>query len=204
VSLTESLSDRVLTHDSQSSTDSGSRPLKVSKYDLMMLDVTLGIFAGLLLPTGWAKLRKPYETSRALRSVGWPGTRTIAFSLGLVEVTVSIWVLAIGSTLAVAAMGVLYAGFLVWLGVAFRAGGVVASCGCSATPDTPPTAAHVGVNAMAVTAVVLNLSSSQPGVATSASSIVGWLALVLVIVIGVWLALTVITSGARLTGIVKS
>jgi hypothetical protein len=170
----------------------------------MMLDVTLGIFAGLLLPTGWAKLRKPYETSRALRSVGWPGSRAIAFSLGLVEVAIGIWVLTIGSTLAVVAMGSLYAGFLLWLAVAFRSGGVVSSCGCSATPDTPPTAAHVAINAVAVAAVVLNLSSSQPGVALAASSIVGWLAMVLVVAIGVWLSFTVITTGARLTGIVNS
>jgi hypothetical protein len=106
--------------------------------------------------------------------------------------------------MAVATMGVLYAGFLVWLTVAFRAGGVVSSCGCSATPDTPPTAAHVTINAMAVTAVVLNMSSSQPGVALPANSIVGWVALVFVIVVGIWLSFTVITSGARLTGIVKS
>ena len=170
----------------------------------MMLDVTLGIFAGLLLPTGWAKLRRPYETSRALRSVGWPGNRSLAFSLGLVEVAVGVWVLMIGSTLAVLALGVLYTGFLVWLAVAFRTGGVVSSCGCSATPDTPPTAAHVATNAMAVTAVVLNLSSSQPGVALLASSTIGWLAVVLVVVVGVWLSFAVITSGARLTGIVKS
>jgi hypothetical protein len=170
----------------------------------MMLDVTLGIFAGLLLPTGWAKLRKPYETSRALRSVGWPGNRAIAFSLGLVEVVIATWVLTIGSTLGLAAMGLLYAGFLLWLAVAFRFGGVVSSCGCSATPDTPPTAAHVALNAIAVAAVVLNLSSSQPGVTLAAGSIAGWLALVLVISVGVWLSFTVITTGARLTGILKS
>lgn len=169
----------------------------------MMLDVTLGIFAGLLLPTGWAKLRKPYETSRALRSVGWPGNRAIAFSLGLVEVVIAIWVLTIGSTLAVAAMGALYAGFLVWLTVAFRSGGVVSSCGCSATPDTPPTAAHVVINAVALGAVLLNLSSARPGLVLPTSSMLGLLAAVLVILIGAWLSFNVITTGARLTGIVK-
>ena len=169
-----------------------------------MLDVTLGIFAGLLLPTGWAKLRRPYETARALRSVGWPGSRNLAFLLGLVEVVIAVWVLGIGSTASVVAMGALYSGFLVWLTVAFRAGGVVSSCGCAGTPDTPPTAAHVAINASAVGAAVLDLSSSQPGVALSPASAVGWVSILVVIGLGSWLSFNVITTGARLTGIVRS
>lgn len=168
-----------------------------------MLDVTLGIFAGLLLPTGWAKLRRPYETARALRSVGWPGNRNLAFLLGLVEVAIAFWVLGVGSTISVVAMGVLYSGFLIWLGVAFRAGGVVSSCGCAATPDTPPTAAHVVVNAAAVGAAIFDLSSSQPGVALSPATVVGWVSILMVIGLGSWLSFNVITTGARLTGIVR-
>jgi hypothetical protein len=170
----------------------------------MMLDVTLGIFAGLLLPTGWAKLRKPYETVRALRSVGWPGNRGLAISLGLVEVVVGTWVLGVGSAPSVIALGALYGGFLVWLAVAFRAGGVVASCGCAGTPDTPPTAAHTIFNTAALATVAIDLASSQPGVSLPATGLLEWTTIVAIVVVGSWLALTLITSGARLTGILRS
>jgi hypothetical protein len=170
----------------------------------MMLDVTLGIFAGLLLPTGWAKLRKPYETARALRSVGWPGNRGLAISLGLVEVVVGAWVLGVGSAQSVIALGALYGGFLAWLAVAFRAGGVVSSCGCAGTPDTPPTAAHTILNTAALATVAIDLASTQPGISLPATGLLEWTTIVAIVVVGSWLALTLITSGARLTGILRS
>jgi hypothetical protein len=170
----------------------------------MMLDVTLGIFAGLLLPTGWAKLRKPYETARALRSVGWPGNRMLALTLGLVEVVVGLWVLGIGSAHSVIALGVLYAGFLLWLVVAFRAGGVASSCGCAGTPDTPPTAAHAVLNIAALATVAVDLTSSRPGVSLPSTGVLEWTTIVVIVAVGSWLALTLITSGARLTGILRS
>jgi len=169
-----------------------------------MLDVTLGIFAGLLLPTGWAKLRKPYETARALRSVGWPGNRTLALALGLIEVVVGVLVLGIGSVPSVIALGALYGGFLLWLAVAFRTGGVVSSCGCAGTPDTPPTAAHTILNIAALATVAIDLSSSRPGISLPSASLLEWTTIVAIIVVGSWLALTLITSGARLTGILRS
>ena len=169
-----------------------------------MLDVTLGIFAALLLPTGWAKLRKPYETARALRSVGWPGNRMLALALGLVEVVVGLWVLGIGSTTSVIALGALYSGFLLWLAVAFKAGGVVSSCGCAGTPDTPPTAAHTILNLAALATVAIDLASDQPGVIVPSAGLLEWTTTVAIVVVGSWLALMLITSGARLTGILRS
>jgi hypothetical protein len=60
------------------------------------------------------------------------------------------------------------------------------------------------MNASAVGAAVLDLSSSQPGVALSPASAVGWVSILVVIGLGSWLSFNVITTGARLTGIVRS
>jgi peptidoglycan/LPS O-acetylase OafA/YrhL len=83
--------------------------------------------------------------------------------------------------------------------MAMRSGGLVSSCGCAGTPDTPPTVGHLVVNSLAVTAAAVALIA-EGGVGPWPTATLPFIASVLVVVGGAALAYLVITDGARLSG----
>jgi len=108
----------------------------------------------LLALAGAAKMARPEPTVGALRSVGLPGNRVIAQTLGLAEVLVGSIALVFGGPLVAAFVAVSYLGFAAFVVLALSKGGAVASCGCFGTADSPPTIVHLVLNTLAaVTAV---------------------------------------------------
>ncbi len=110
--------------------------------------------AGLLLLAGGAKVLRPRSTSTALRLQGLPSGEWLVRALGTAEVAVA------GAALlevpfGAAALAATYAGFTLFVAVALVRGRPLASCGCFAEPDVPPTPVHVLVTAaLAVSAGV--------------------------------------------------
>jgi hypothetical protein len=117
----------------------------------------LGIYlmgAGLLVLGGVLKAVRPAGTARALaeafpasRVRRWrPAVRTLAGA----EAALGAAAIARPDRLLAAAVAVSYLGFtLVVLWTRAR-GGVLSTCGCFGTPDTPPTVAHAVVNLVVV------------------------------------------------------
>ena len=116
--------------------------------------------AALLVVAGAAKLLDPLPLVRALRSAGLPQRTAAAAPLVRVaaagEVGLGLLAVVSGSALAAAGVALSYAAFTVFVLVALRRGGVLASCGCFGKADTPPTAGHgVVTGALAVVAGVV-------------------------------------------------
>lgn len=151
--------------------------------------------AALLVAAGAAKLLDPLPLVRALRSVGLPAPHLLVRAGALVELVLGLAAIVTGSRVAAAGVALSYAVFSVFVLVALRRGGVLASCGCFGKADTPPTATHVAVTAAlaAVAAAVASqplgrvdeLLAAQPGhglpllVATAAVAVTGYLVLAL-------------------------
>lgn len=154
--------------------------------------------AALLAAAGPAKLLDPTMTTGALRSVGWPTGRRLVRCGAVAEIGVGVAALVNGGPLAWALTAAAYAGFAVFLTVALRRGGAVASCGCTSRPDTPPTRSHLAV-------VVLLAACSTVAATTSAAGVsaVRWTSADDVGVLGcaalaAWLAWAVISLLPRL------
>lgn len=111
-------------------------------------------FALLLLAAGARKAAKPGTTTLALRSVGLAVPTAAVRAGGAAEALLGFAALAVGGPVAALAIGASYAAFAGFVLVALRRGGVVSSCGCFGTPDTPPTGLHVAVNVAAALASV--------------------------------------------------
>jgi hypothetical protein len=166
----------------------------------------------LLMAAGSAKAVRPDDTARALSavvpmSVGSLRRLVRVGSVG--EAVLGLAALATPRPALAAAVGVSYASFAVFVAIARRRGGAIASCGCFGTPDTPATGLHVVVN------VVLAASAAGVAAAGTGGSIVSILAaqpghgvpLVVASAVGAWLtylAVSVLASvraARRLTGI---
>lgn len=151
--------------------------------------------AALLVAAGGAKLIDPLPLVRALRSVGLPATGSLVRAGAAAELLLGLFAAATGARLAAAGVALSYAAFSVFVLVALRRGGVLASCGCFGKTDTPPTGTHVAVTAgfAAVAAAVAarpvgalpDLLAAQPGngvpllVATAAVAVTAYLVLAL-------------------------
>lgn len=157
----------------------------------------------LLVVAGAAKAVRPGDTARAVAvvvpvrlAVVAPLVRVGAAAEGAVGITglvrPSSWTAS-----AVAVSYLLFAGFVT---VVLTRGAPLASCGCFGTPDTPATRLHV----------VLNLVLAASAVAVAVGIPAGWLPavvssqpwhgvpLVLVSLIGAWLAMLALTRLAVL------
>lgn len=157
--------------------------------------------AALLVAAGGAKLRDPLPLVRALRSVGLPAPRSAVRLGAVLELSVGAAAILGGSRLAAVGVAGSYAAFTIFVLVARRRGGVLASCGCFGKVDTPPTRTHVVVTGAAAglaAAVAVRPLPGLPGlladapgaglpliVATVAVAVTGYLVLALLPTLGV-------------------
>ncbi len=103
--------------------------------------------AGLLALAGGTKLVRSAATSQALRLSGLPSRSWLVRLLGAAEVLVAVAAL-LEAPFAAAALAATYAAFTVFVGSALLRGVPLASCGCFAEPDVPPSPLHVIVTSV--------------------------------------------------------
>lgn len=160
-----------------------------------MFTTASAIFSVVLIVTGVAKLVRPTDVEKALRALGLPAIRGTGLVIGLAEVVVGSAALFFQPARAVQA--VFYAVFAVWVLVALRRDIPLASCGCLGRDDTPPTVAHVVLNAAGA------LVSAFAFFGDSLEFVWGieGIAQIVVIAVGAFLAYVVLADGARLEGV---
>lgn len=156
------------------------------------------IFSLLLILTGIAKLRRPNDTARALRSMDIPSPRLTTALVASGEVVVGTGALVLSSSLFLAVQAGLYALFLAWVGAALVKDVPIASCGCLGREDTPPYWGHVILNGIAVAASAAAAISGQ----VTVDSFPEMAALLLIVGIGTTLGWTILDEGARISGLV--
>ena len=156
------------------------------------------IFSALLILTGIAKLRRPNDTARALRSMNIPVPRLTTSLVASGEVVVGACALVLGSSLLFAVQAGLYTAFLIWVAAALVKDVPIASCGCLGREDTPPYWGHVILNGIAVVASAAAAISGQMPVA----SFTEVAALLLIVGVGTTLGWTILDEGARISGLV--
>lgn len=120
----------------------------------------------LLVAAGVAKARRPADTARAVAaaapSLGLATARRGIRALALAEAVLgAVAVLYVGPVPA-ALVAASYLGFALFVGLARRRGGPLASCGCFGTPDTAPTRLHVVLD-VAVAAAASVVAVRAPG-----------------------------------------
>jgi hypothetical protein len=114
----------------------------------------------LLVGSGISKALRPDPTRGALRAAHLPSSRPVARALGVGEIAAGVVGLLFGA-LWLAPATLLYLGFLAFTLAAVRRRIPVQSCGCFGAEDTPPTAFHVGFNAVAAGVLALMAVTSQ-------------------------------------------
>lgn len=134
------------------------------------MDVLAGPFlavSGLAALGGALKVARPDDTTRAIRLMGLPVTRTLVRVLGAGEGVVATVAAASGARLAVAAVAASYLLFATFVAVAVARRLPISSCGCLGQLDTPPSVAHVVIDLLAAaiaTAVALRPTGSLASV----------------------------------------
>lgn len=165
--------------------------------------------AGLLAGAGALKAARPHATARALKDMGLPGRLSLVAGLvrvgGAAEAVVGGAALLAGASalrLLAITVAASYVGFAAVVAFALAKGTAVSSCGCFGATDTPPTVAHVVVDAgaaLTAVAVALGPGGGLPGVL--ARQPLAGIPLVLLLVVAcylAWLALTALPrAGAR-------
>lgn len=114
-----------------------------------------GLYAAgalLLAGAGAAKVRRPSDSSVALRAAGLPATPGRVRVAALAEVAVAVAALVAPGPVPAALMAASYAAFAAFVAVALRRRLPLASCGCFGRPDTPPSLTHVILNLAAAAA----------------------------------------------------
>jgi uncharacterized protein YjeT (DUF2065 family) len=161
----------------------------------------------LLVLAGAPKLVNPHDTRRALGSVGLPVPAVVVRAGGLVEVAIGTLALVQGGTVADGLVAASYLGFTIFVIVALRSGGVIASCGCVGRPDTPPTLAHILVTAAFAVLTGVAAAVGSTGVltlTTSSASTTNQVAVIGFAVLLAWLAWLSLAELPRLRAIVRS
>ena len=118
-------------------------------------------FALLLAIAGTAKAFKPLPTTRALRQAGLPSDPRLVRLLGAGEAVLAVVALLVAGPIPATLIALSYASFAAFIGYAKARGIAISSCGCFGKPDTPPTTAHLLVNAGA--AAVALIAAAGPG-----------------------------------------
>jgi Methylamine utilisation protein MauE len=106
------------------------------------------------------KVASPDLTAGALRAARLPHSRALVRGLGVVEVTVGVGGIVLGSAVPALIAAVFYAGFAWFVINALRKRLPISSCGCFGAAETPPSTNHVIVNLAAV--AVMALSAASP------------------------------------------
>lgn len=155
--------------------------------ELIAVVVALGGAAKVVAPRAFAEL----TTTMGL-PVGQLGARLV----GLAEVALGVWVLAVGGRIACAVLAVTYLAFAVVVVLARRAG--AESCGCFGAAAAPPSVIHVVVNgASAAIAAVAALVGGYEGIAsTLADQPLAGVPFLLLLGTGAWLLVSLDTIGA--------
>lgn len=128
------------------------------------MNVAIGPFtiaAALLIVGGVAKAVRPGDTAHALHLAGVPVPVPLVRLGGALEAGLGVWAVLSAARLSAALVAVSYAGFAVFVAVAMARGLPLASCGCFGRIDTPPSAVHLVIDAVAV-AVSITVAS-DPG-----------------------------------------
>lgn len=105
------------------------------------------VAAALLIIGGALKARDSAPTVGALRALGLRAPSELVRVLGAGEVGIGAAALLFDSRVVAALVAASYAAFAGFVVLALRRGTMVGSCGCFGRIDTPPTMAHVVVNA---------------------------------------------------------
>ena len=151
------------------------------------------MFAVLLVVTGVPKLTRPEATARAISAIGLPAHRSLGRAVGVAEVGIGIAALLVGGSLAAAAVAVIYAGFAGFIFIAMRSE-KAKSCGCFGDEVTPPNYIHLGIDiAAAAVAGVLVFRPIGDLVTIMGDTPWAGFPLVLLVLIGTWLAMLVLT-----------
>ena len=134
--------------------------------------------AALLVLAGVPKVRDPMPLVRALRSAGWPSGRGLVRLVAVVETAIGLLALAVPSRPTGLLLAMSYAVFTVFVVVALRRGGVLASCGCFGKADTPPGLPHAVLTGAAVL-VGLGVAASPPADAWGDLTLTGGIGILL-------------------------
>ncbi len=117
----------------------------------------------LLLLAGAFKIWQPTATSNAMSATGLPGNDGFTRLLGAAEIAIGLAALLVGGLMPALLMGGAYVGFTAFVAVALRRELAIQSCGCFGKADTPPSWAHVAVNASAAAvALIFGLTATEP------------------------------------------
>ncbi|MFV0460846.1 MAG: MauE/DoxX family redox-associated membrane protein [Actinomycetales bacterium] len=100
----------------------------------------------LLVVAGAPKVLDPLDTARALRLAGLRIPLVVVRIFGGVEAGLGVVALVTGNRALLAVAALSYLGFAVFIAHALRSGTPVASCGCFAKADTPPTRTHLVID----------------------------------------------------------
>ncbi|HEY3140209.1 MAG TPA: MauE/DoxX family redox-associated membrane protein [Acidimicrobiales bacterium] len=127
--------------------------------------MTAGLLGGaslLLLLAGAAKLADPSRTAGALRALGWPSSPWLVRLGALVELVLAAATLVIGGRVLALLVGASYLGFALFVMSALRAKTPIATCGCFAEPDTPPSPRHVLIDGLLALGAIAAAAGDGP------------------------------------------
>jgi hypothetical protein len=125
--------------------------------------------ATLLIVSGTAKLRAPGPVRSALGAVHLPSGPSIVRGIGLFEIGIGMWCLLGPSPASALLLALLYAAFAGFIAVLMRSTNRVTSCGCVGGSDSPPSLAHIVVNAAAAATAAVVATAPPAGVLTTAA-----------------------------------
>jgi hypothetical protein len=152
----------------------------------------------LAVAAGVAKARSPGSAVRAMRAIGWPTSSALVRTGAVLEATLGVVVLVVGSWAPVVVLAASYAGFTCFNAAAIRADSI-APCGCFGDGSAQTGWRHVWFDAACAVALVIAAATGTPSalqmVRTSAAY---GIATVVVAGVGAWLAATYLSG--RLTG----
>ncbi|MHB1929182.1 MAG: MauE/DoxX family redox-associated membrane protein [Acidimicrobiales bacterium] len=130
----------------------------------------LGLYlaaATLLVAAGVAKAARPGDTARALGASlrWWPRRRSdlVVRVAATGEAALGAAALAWPARPIATAVALSFACFTMFVVIARRRGGALATCGCFGRPDTPPTIAHLVVDGAAAAAAAGVAAAGPPG-----------------------------------------
>ncbi|GGI09058.1 MauE/DoxX family redox-associated membrane protein [Egicoccus halophilus] len=160
--------------------------------ELLLVAVVLG--AGLLLPAGLAKLRRPQDAGDAL---GWRGARArlLVRTIGAGELGLAVLVLVVGGRLPLVGLALAYGAFTLVAARQWRRG---ASCGCFGQAAAPAGPLHVTIDA--VVTVAAAVAALAPNLALLGSPAAGLGLAALPTLVAAVLALVAVASLQQLLG----
>jgi hypothetical protein len=156
------------------------------------------VAAALLGLGGASKALDPGDTARALGTMGLPSSRVLVRAGGAVELVIGVGALTFGNRAFAALVALSYLGFLAFVVLARIRHAPLSSCGCFGRVDTPPSAIHMVVNAVAVFAagaVVVDPGVGVPDV-LAGQPLFG-LPFLLLAMVGVYLSFVALTALPR-------